>query len=104
MAQDKYFFDKRTMRRILKKYGIIFLICIPFLLLFNIFVGKYISNIAVIGIDVLIGLVIIAISEFVIYKTKQKQEEKINNTKQKTKQIITMKKNEVVEINDKNKK
>lgn len=91
MAQDKYFFDKRTMKRIFKKYGIILLICVPFLLTFNLLVGKYLNDFATIGIDILIGLIIIAVSEIVCARMKKNKEEKLEATKKKTTQLITIK-------------
>lgn len=73
--QDRYFFDKRYIKRGFKKYGIMCLICLPILVAVN-FLLKDLSTGWVIFIDVVLALGIIIVLDLVVTKIEGKKDEK----------------------------
>lgn len=73
---DKYIFDKRVMKKVLLKYGIIFLIAFPILLFTNYYLNKVMKFWLVILVDVVITLFIIFIAQLIINAYKNHQENK----------------------------
>lgn len=76
---DKYFFDKRVMKKILIKYGTIFLCLVPVLLVVNHFLNQYLKFWLTVLIDVTIVLLTLWVVQLVINHIKRKKEEKEND-------------------------
>lgn len=75
---NRYFFDKRVMKRGWLKYFIIFLISALPMVLFNIFVGKYISERwLIILLDCVILLVFVAIGNAIANRIYDKKDRKL---------------------------
>ena len=79
MARDRYFFDKRVIKKGLIKYGVMFVIALPILVVMNIYVIKDIPFWGATMIDVAILLAVVILC-LVVYgrieaKRKAKQEE-----------------------------
>lgn len=73
--QDRYIFDKRNIKSGFKKYGIMFLICLPILVGVN-FLLKDLSTGWVIFIDVVLALGVIIVLDLIVGKIEEKKEEK----------------------------
>lgn len=77
MEEKRYIFDKRIVKKNLIKYGVMFLILIPILLVVDYFLQSW-KVWAVVGIDVAIGVVVITAESLIysaILKKKQKKVE-----------------------------
>ena len=87
MEEKKYIFDKRIVKKTLIKYGIMFLILIPILLIVDYFIQSW-NMWAVVGLDVGIGVVVIII-ESLIYSAilKKKKEKKAKLIEPKNEEI-----------------
>lgn len=71
---DRYIFDKRDMKKLAIKYGILFAIAFAVLLPLNMFVFvKYLSTGMGLFASVLIALVVILLGELVIYLYKNRK-------------------------------
>lgn len=64
MEEKRYIFDKRVVKKTLIKYGVMFLILIPILLVVDYFLQTW-SVWAVVGIDVAIGVVVVIIESLI---------------------------------------
>ena len=99
---DRYFFDKRVMKKAFIKYGIIFLIALPILLFANYFLNDYLSFWLVVLIDAVIVLTIILIAQLIINAFVRYREEHPKKEKIKKPKTIKTKNNESeIEVNDK---
>lgn len=83
---DRYFFDKRVIKKNLIKYGIIFLIALPILIGINVGV-KSLSFWGGVFIDVAVLLVIIVVCNIVFDKIQANKERKEQEELQKQKKI-----------------
>ena len=85
---DHYIFDKRVMKKLFLKYGIMLFVLFILLIFVNTLIGIENST-AVIFIDMAIGLAYILIVEIVLSKIKQKKLEKSEEDKKnKTEEIV----------------
>lgn len=75
MEEKRYIFDKRVVKKTLIKYGVMFLILIPILLVVDYFIQSW-SVWAVVGLDVGIGVVVIIIESLIYSAILKKKEEK----------------------------
>lgn len=84
---NRYIFDKRVMKKLLLKYGLILLSLFPILILIN-WVFKFIaSTIGYVLLDIAIGLIYIFLVEVMLDKiAKRKEEKKEQEVRQKKKQ------------------
>lgn len=74
---DSYFFDKRKMKRGFGKYAIIFLIAFVPMILFNIYVGKYLQNWLVILLDCVLLLVFVCIGNIIAKRIFERKDAKL---------------------------
>lgn len=74
--EDRYFFDKRVMKQIFKKYGIMALCILPVLLVVNYFLNKVLSFWLTIVVDITIILLYVFLVEITINSIKQRRENK----------------------------
>lgn len=72
--EDRYFFDKRVMKKILIKYGIMFLCLFPVLIIVNYFLNKVLHYWVTIIIDITIVLFVVFSVELIISSIKKKKE------------------------------
>ena len=94
---NRYFFDKRDMKRGGFKYLIIFLIAFVPAILFNIFVGKYIEQRwLIILIDCVLILAIVAIGNHVAYRIFNKKD-RILEAKIKAREEMEERKRQILE-------
>ncbi len=77
---DHYIFDKRVMKKIFLKYGLMMLFLFPILILVNILLGIEDSTTTIL-VDMMIGLVYVLVVEVVISKIKKRKEAKNENSK-----------------------
>ncbi len=104
---DRYFFDKRVMKKAFKKYGLIFLFAIPILVVVNYFLNKAIKNLwLVVLIDVVIVFAIILVFQLIInalsrYEINHPKVEKAKNKKKDEDEIVV--EAEIIEPNNKSK-
>ncbi|MBE5735165.1 MAG: hypothetical protein E7361_01805 [Clostridiales bacterium] len=85
---DHYIFDKRVMKKLFLKYGIMLFVLFILLIFVNTLIGIENST-AVIFIDMAIGLAYILVVEIVLSKIKQKKLEKSEEDKKnKTEEIV----------------
>lgn len=73
--EDRYFFDKRVMKKILIKYGLMALGILPVLLIVNYFLNKVLSFGLTVLVDVALILVMVLIIETIINTIKKRKEE-----------------------------
>lgn len=73
--EDRYFFDKRVMKKILIKYGLMALGILPVLLIVNYFLNKVLSFGLTVLVDVALILVMVFAIEAVINAIKKRKEE-----------------------------
>lgn len=73
--EDRYFFDKRVMKKILIKYGLMALGILPVLLIVNYFLNKVLSFGLTVLVDVALILVMVLIIETIINAIKKRKEE-----------------------------
>ena len=73
--EDRYFFDKRVMKKILIKYGLMALGILPVLLIVNYFLNKVLSFGLTVLVDVALILVLVFAIEAVINAIKKRKEE-----------------------------
>lgn len=69
---DRYLFDKRVLKKTLIKYGIMFLIALPFLLVFNIYCNDLSFWITVLVDCAILGCVVI-IGEIILLTIRNKR-------------------------------
>ena len=81
---DRYVFDKRVIKKVIIKYGIIFLCCIPILLGLN-YVTRTLNFWVVVVIDAAVVLVIV----FGVYLVEQLIKKRKQN---KSKDVVVIKK------------
>lgn len=72
--EDRYFFDKRVMKKLLIKYGIMFLCLFPVLIVVNYFLNQVLDFWVTIIIDVTLILLVVFVVELILNKIKQKKE------------------------------
>lgn len=68
---DRYFFDKRVIKKFLLKYGIMLLIAIPLMIGANVLIQKYNPNTRFILIDLAIIAVVVAVGELICFLVKK---------------------------------
>ncbi len=73
----EYLFDKRKRKRAFIKYLIIFLIGFVPIVIFNVYVGKYLSNGLVIFLDCIFLLIIVLIGNLVANKYYEKKDKRL---------------------------
>ena len=73
----EYLFDKRKRKRAFIKYLIIFLIGFVPIVIFNVYVGKYLSNGLVIFLDCIFLLIIVLIGNLVAKKYYEKKDKRL---------------------------
>lgn len=102
---DRYFFDKRVMKKAFIKYGLIFLFAIPVLVVANYFLNQAIKNMwLVVLIDIVITFAILLIFQLIInaikqYEINHPKQEKVKSKKKDKDQIVV--KAEIVEKDNK---
>ena len=69
---DRYFFDKRNIKRGTKKYGLMMLFCLPILVGVNFLLGELATG-WVIFIDVVLALFIIIVLDLIVSKIQEKK-------------------------------
>ena len=95
--RSRYFFDKRDMKRGFAKYGIIFLISFIPLILFNIFAYTYINiRWLIVLLDCIILLVFVVIGNHIAKKIFDRKDAKLA-AKQKARQEMQKRKNQILE-------
>lgn len=109
--EDRYFFDKRVMKKILLKYGIMFLCVFPVLVLINYFLNKVVEYWVTIIIDVTFILLVLFAVQLIENKIKENKENKeedivvikAKQIKEKRKNVINQNNNETnnSELNNK---
>ena len=105
--EDRYFFDKRVMKKILLKYGIMFLCVFPVLVLINYFLNKVVEYWVTIIIDVTFILLVLFVVQLIENKIKENKENivviKAKQIKEKRKNVINQNNNETnnSELNNK---
>ncbi len=68
---DRYFFDKRVLKKFFIKYGIMLLIAIPLMIGINIIIQKHNPNQRFILIDLAIIAVVVAVGELICFLVKR---------------------------------
>ena len=82
---NRYIFDKRVMKKLLLKYGLILLSLFPILIFIN-WVFKFLaSTIGYVLLDIAIGLIYIFLIEVMLDKIAKRKEEKKQQAKAKNK-------------------
>lgn len=79
---NRYFFDKRVLKKFFIKYGIMLLIAIPVLIAINVLFEKWFGVTNMIFLDLVFLCVIVVIGEFICYLAKRNKENK-SATKEK---------------------
>jgi len=82
---DHYIFDKRVMKKIFLKYGLMMLFLFPILILVNILLGVEDSTTTIL-VDMVIGLVYVLVVEVVISKVKKRKDAKNEDSQPSKKQ------------------
>ena len=86
MSRDRYFFDKRVIKKGLIKYGIMFVIALPILIVLNIYVFDKLSFWGATLLDCVVLLAVVAVCLVVYNKIEarkaQKEQEEIERQKQ----------------------
>ena len=72
---DRYLFDKRVVKKLLLKYGIMLLIALPFVILFNCLFYDLKFWLSILVDFVIIGVVVL-IGEIILVSIKNKKEKK----------------------------
>ena len=85
---DHYFFDKRIMKKIFLKYGLMILALFPILILINSIMG--LESGTMIVVDVAIGLVYILLVEVMLSKISKWKESKKDGKKEKNVEEIVI--------------
>lgn len=103
---DRYFFDKRDMKKALKKYGLIFLCVLPVLIVVNVALNRFLSFWLVTLIDVVIVFLALLVAQLIINAVTIHRAEKLERIKQKKleQQAEVVVEAEIVEPKQKNKK
>jgi len=95
---DRYFFDKRVMKKAFIKYGIILGFAFVVLILVN-FALPPMDDAALIAIDMIITLTIVGVSEIILRKIKARKMEKEQERKEMEKRAAKQqRKEQVVEV------
>ena len=99
-----YIFDKRKLKKLFIKYGLIMLTLFPILIVVNILLSKFFES-GILFFDIMIGLVYIFAVEIILGKIKKRKEEKIERERIEEKRAKKRRKTEemgasVVEISD----
>lgn len=89
---DSYFFDKRKMKRGFGKYAIIFLISFVPMILFNIYVGKYLQNWLVILLDCVILLIFVCIGNMISKRIFERKDAKLEAKRKEREELNKRKK------------
>lgn len=77
MNENNYVFDKREIKPLIKKYGMLMLfLCLPVLVLINFLLANTVKGWLIILIDVVVALTIILISDIIIFKIASKKQER----------------------------
>lgn len=74
-GEERYFFDKRVVKKVLLKYGLIFLFCFPILILLNLWFNNFMPYFLVIIIDCAIVFSVVFVVNLIIDKIKLKKAE-----------------------------
>lgn len=94
---NRYFFDKRDMKRGFAKYGIIFLISFVPILLFNIFVGRYLkADWLIVLLDCVFLLVFVVIGNHIANKIFEKKDKKLE-ARRKAREEMNARKKQILE-------
>lgn len=94
---NRYFFDKRDMKRGFAKYGIIFLISFVPILLFNIFVGGYLkAEWLVVLLDCVFLLVFVVIGNHIANKIFERKDKKLE-ARRKAREEMNARKKQILE-------
>lgn len=73
---DRYFFDKRDVKKLLVKYGIFLAIAVPILLVINYLFTIWFNAKSMVFLDIVFLCVILVIYEAIWYAVKKKSQEK----------------------------
>lgn len=74
--RDRYFFDKRVLKKFFLKYGLMLLVALPLMIVANVLISKHNPNQRFILIDLAIIGVVVAMGELICFYVKQKRQEK----------------------------
>lgn len=77
--EERYFFDKRVMKKILIKYGIIFACLFPVLIVLNYFLNQVLNFWITVVIDCVVVLFVLFIIEAIINKIKEAKQAREND-------------------------
>lgn len=91
---NRYIFDKRVMKKLLLKYGLILLTLLPILILVNWLCGFLVSTIGYVLLDVAIGLVYIFLVEVILDKIAKRKEAKEEEERKEAKKAKARKQKE----------
>ncbi len=72
--EDRFFFDKRVMKQVFKKYGLMALGIAPVLIVANIFLNQVLDFWITVVVDVAITLLLVFIIESIINAIQNKKE------------------------------
>ena len=101
-----YIFDKRLIKKLFIKYGLIFLGLLPILILINFLLGS-VGQGTLVFVDVAVGLIFILVVEIIISKIARNREEKAEimaKKKNKEKQLDNTEVIEITEVEVRNEK
>lgn len=73
---DRYLFDKRILKKRFKKYGLMFLLILPFIIAFNVLMNGLIDNGIIILLDIIIILMLILVCEIALKKIANRKLQK----------------------------
>ena len=104
MNRNNYVFDKRVMKKLIIKYGIIMLTLFPILIAINILLSKVFDS-GIIFFDIMLGLGYILLIEVILHKIEIRREEKLEEARAKVKREKKRKQQEeksaeIIEVTD----
>lgn len=102
MQQNEYFFDKRNIKKGIKKYGLIFLCLMPILIGLNILIQK-LGTAWIIIIDVVLAFSVVIVVNLIIQKVQDKKLQLLENELKRQKQLEQSKRNIEKRTKDKRK-
>lgn len=74
--RNRYFFDKRDLKKFFLKYGIMLLIAFPLIVGANVLMFNHNPNQRFILVDLAILAVVVALGELICYYAKRRKEER----------------------------
>lgn len=82
LNKDRYIFDKRVMKKIFFKYGLIFLFAFPILIVINYYLNQIINNIwPVVLVDMVVVFAIILVVQIISNAVAKRKDNSLNQKK-----------------------